>query len=101
MISKLYAAHQAGDKNSGVDIEGEGAAVKDVVAAGILDLYLGKWWGLKLATGAVNTVLRVDQVGVCVCVCVCSLITLHGLSTPYIVSLSPSYCVCLAVMSKI
>ena len=62
MISKLYAAHQGGDKNSGFDNEGEGAAVKDVVAAGILDLYLAKWWGIKLATGAAVTVLRVDQV---------------------------------------
>lgn len=62
MISKLYAAHQAGDKNAGVDIEGDGAAVKDVAAAGVWDLYLAKWWGLKLATTAVNTVLRVDQV---------------------------------------
>ena len=62
VISKLYAAHQGGDKNSGFDNEGEGAAVKDVVAAGILDLYLAKWWGIKLATGAAVTVLRVDQV---------------------------------------
>ena len=62
MISKLYAAHQGGDKNSGFDNEGEGATVKDVVAAGILDLYLAKWWGIKLATGAAVTVLRVDQV---------------------------------------
>ena len=50
---------------AGFDIEGEGAAVKDVAAAGIWDLYLAKWWGLKLATGAVNTVLRVDQVSNC------------------------------------
>ena len=69
MISKLYAAHQGGDKNSGFDNEGEGAAVKDVVAAGILDLYLAKWWGIKLATGAAVTVLRVDQV----CRLMCSL----------------------------
>lgn len=62
MISKLYAAHQAGEKTSGFDIEGEGAAVKDVAAAGILDLYLAKYWGLKLATDAATTVLRVDQV---------------------------------------
>lgn len=62
VISKLYAAHQAGEKTAGFDIEGEGAAVKDVVAAGILDLYLAKYWGLKLATDAATTVLRVDQV---------------------------------------
>jgi len=62
VISKLYAAHQAGEKTTGFDIEGEGAAVKDVAAAGILDLYLAKYWGLKLATDAATTVLRVDQV---------------------------------------
>ena len=62
MVSKLYTSHQAGDKNMGFDIEGEGAAVKDVAAAGIWDLYLAKMWGLKLATNAAATVLRVDQV---------------------------------------
>lgn len=62
VISKLYTSHQAGDKNSGFDMEGEGAAVKDVAAAGIWDLYLAKYWGIKLATNAAATVLRVDQV---------------------------------------
>ena len=64
VISKLYAAHQVGEKTAGFDIEGEGAAVKDVAAAGILDLYLAKYWGLKLATDAATTVLRVDQVNI-------------------------------------
>lgn len=62
MISKLYVAHQEGEKNVGFDIEGEGAAVKDVAAAGIWDLFLAKYWGLKLATNAATTVLRVDLV---------------------------------------
>lgn len=62
LISKLYAAHQAGDKNAGFDIEGEGVAVKDVVEAGILDAYLVKYWGIKFATNAATTVLRVDQI---------------------------------------
>lgn len=62
VISKLYAAHQTGEKNAGFDIDGEGAAVKDVVAAGILDTYLVKYWGIKFATNAASTVLRVDQV---------------------------------------
>ena len=42
--------------------QGEGVAVKDVVAAGILDAYLVKYWGIKFATNAASTVLRVDQV---------------------------------------
>ncbi len=67
-MSKLYAAHQDGRQNAGFDIEGEGAAVKDMVEAGVYDLYHCKWWGIKLATNAATTVLRVDQVRVCVCV---------------------------------
>ena len=42
--------------------QGEGASVKDAAAAGIIDCYLLKVWAVKLATNAVNTVLRVDQV---------------------------------------
>jgi len=64
-VSKLYAAHQEGGQNIGFDIEGEGVAVMDAKEAGILDLYLAKWWGIKLATGAATTVLRVDQVSRC------------------------------------
>ena len=62
MISKLYAAHQEGQKNAGFDIEADGVAVMDVAKAGIVDLYNAKWWGIKLATNAATTVLRVDQV---------------------------------------
>lgn len=62
-VSKLYAAHQEGQINCGLDIEGEeGVSVKDAAEAGILDLYNAKWWGIKLATNAATTVLRVDQV---------------------------------------
>ena len=46
----------------GFDIEGEGAAVRDSAAAGVLDLYLCKYWGLRLAADAATTVLNVDQV---------------------------------------
>ncbi|NXP86140.1 TCPQ protein, partial [Passerina amoena] len=62
VISKLYAMHQEGKKNVGFDIEAEAAAVKDMLEAGVLDTYLGKFWGIKLATNAAVTVLRVDQV---------------------------------------
>ncbi|XP_061309719.1 T-complex protein 1 subunit theta isoform X2 [Pezoporus occidentalis] len=62
VISKLYAMHQEGNKNVGFDIEAEAAAVKDMLEAGVLDTYLGKFWGIKLATNAAVTVLRVDQI---------------------------------------
>ncbi|NXD64748.1 TCPQ protein, partial [Eolophus roseicapillus] len=62
VISKLYAMHQEGNKNVGFDIEAEAAAVKDMLEAGVLDTYLGKSWGIKLATNAAVTVLRVDQI---------------------------------------
>ncbi|CAH6792501.1 Cct8 [Phodopus roborovskii] len=62
VISKLYAVHQEGNKNVGLDIEAEVPAVKDMLEANILDTYLGKYWAIKLATNAAVTVLRVDQI---------------------------------------
>ncbi|XP_063059373.1 T-complex protein 1 subunit theta isoform X2 [Engraulis encrasicolus] len=62
VISKLYAAHHEGQRNIGVDIEGEGPAVKDMVKAGVQDPFLVKHMGIKLATNAAITVLRVDQI---------------------------------------
>ncbi|CAD7670361.1 unnamed protein product [Nyctereutes procyonoides] len=62
VISKLYAVHQEGNKNVGLDIEAEVPAVKDMLEAGILDTYLGKYWAIKLAMNAAITVLRVDQI---------------------------------------
>ncbi|KAL6473153.1 hypothetical protein MHYP_G00193410 [Metynnis hypsauchen] len=62
LISKLYAVHHEGNKNVGFDIEGEGPAMKDMLEAGVLDPYLVKHWGIKLATNAAITVLRVDQI---------------------------------------
>lgn len=43
-------------------LQGEGPAVKDMLEAGIVDPYMVKYWGIKLATNAAITVLRVDQV---------------------------------------
>ncbi|XP_053312780.1 T-complex protein 1 subunit theta isoform X2 [Spea bombifrons] len=62
VISKLYAAHHEGNKNMGFDIEAETAAVKDMLENNIFDTYLGKHWGIKMATNAAVTVLRVDQI---------------------------------------
>ncbi|EDV24579.1 uncharacterized protein TRIADDRAFT_25783 [Trichoplax adhaerens] len=62
VISNLYAAHQTGDKASGFDIETGKADVKNATECGIVDLYLVKHWGLRFATDAAATVLRVDQI---------------------------------------
>lgn len=62
VLSKLHAVHQEGNKNVGFDIESESAAVKDMLEAGVLEPYLVKHWGIKLATNAAVTVLRVDQI---------------------------------------
>lgn len=47
---------------NGTRLQGEGPAVKDMLKAGILDPYLVKHWGIRMATNAAVTVLRVDQV---------------------------------------
>lgn len=60
VMARLYAAHSAGQVNTGVDIET--GAPKDLSADGIMDLYATKWWAVKLATDAVITVLKVDQI---------------------------------------
>ena len=62
MISKLYAAHHEGKATVGFNIESEVADVCDVLEASILDLYITKYWGIKLAAAAACTVLRIDQV---------------------------------------
>lgn len=62
VISKLYASHEEAKKNYGFDIDGDGADIKDVVEAGVLDLYLTKFWGLKYAVNATSTILKVDQI---------------------------------------
>jgi len=62
LVSNLYAAHNAGEKNIGFDIEGDGASTCDALEAGILDGFLSKHWGLKFASDAACTVLRVDQI---------------------------------------
>ncbi|KAG8190220.1 hypothetical protein JTE90_011941 [Oedothorax gibbosus] len=61
IISKLYAAHQEGDRSVGVDIEGE-HSVKNVEQVGILDLYITKHWAIKNAANVAATILRVDQI---------------------------------------
>ncbi|XP_014217307.1 T-complex protein 1 subunit theta [Copidosoma floridanum] len=63
IISKLYAAHKEGKINHGFNIDGTGEeSVIDVEKAGILDLYLTKYWALKYATNAACTILKIDQI---------------------------------------
>jgi len=61
VVTELYATHQDEKKcNYGVDIES--GEIIDSMEANILDSYLVKHWGLRLATNAAVTVLRVDQI---------------------------------------
>lgn len=60
MVSTLVAAHAAGQMTAGLDVE-EGT-VMDSVKACVFDQLLVKHWAIKLATDAVTTVLRVDQI---------------------------------------
>ena len=59
-VSNLMAAHASGKKNAGVNID-DGSVI-DVAEAKILDLLNTKYWALRLATEAVLTILRVNQI---------------------------------------
>lgn len=60
VLSALYAAHSEGKTSTGVNIET--GAPQDLSEDDILDLFTSKWWAIKLATEAVTTVLKVDQI---------------------------------------
>jgi len=60
ILSGLYAAHAAGKTTTGVEIET--GVPTDLGEEDIVDLYMAKWWAIKLATEAVATVLKVDQI---------------------------------------
>jgi len=61
LVCELVAAHQEQKVSSGINVENDGGLV-DSVEAGILDLYVAKYWGMKYATAAACTILRVDQI---------------------------------------
>ncbi|XP_040581601.1 T-complex protein 1 subunit theta [Lepeophtheirus salmonis] len=61
MIAQLLSAHQEGNSNAGVDIDAPNAAVVNTAEKEIYDLLLTKFWGIKYATDAACTILRVDQ----------------------------------------
>jgi len=60
ILSQLYAAHAKGQSTTGVDIKSKG--VCDMKEKGVLDLMLTKQQAIKLASDAVITILRVDQI---------------------------------------
>ncbi|KAI9218348.1 chaperonin Cpn60/TCP-1 family [Blastocladiella britannica] len=66
VVSKLYAAHQSGNKAAGVDIEADTAVdsgvLADAGAAGVIDLLGVKAYAIRMASDAALTVLRVDQI---------------------------------------
>ena len=60
LLSALYSAHAGGNPNIGVDIENDG--VIDCLKNGIFDPFAVKENALVMASDAVITVLRVDQI---------------------------------------
>jgi T-complex protein 1 subunit theta len=60
ILSQLYAAHHAGKTDVGVDIE-EGT-IQSATALDINDLFVTKFWALKLAIDVALTILRIDQI---------------------------------------
>lgn len=62
VVAILYAAHAKGEASAGFDNAADAPATVDAAAAGIWDGLSTKHWGLRYATTAANTVLRVDQI---------------------------------------
>jgi len=60
LVTRLEAEHHAGKCHNGVQVE-DGSTF-DAVEGGVVDPYATKFWGIKLATDAVITVLQVDQI---------------------------------------
>lgn len=60
VVSNLIAAHASGDANACVNVD-DGSII-DALEERILDQLMVKHWALRLATDAVATILRVDQI---------------------------------------
>jgi len=60
VVSDLYAAHKKGQVNAGMDLDT--GKVKDMKEANIYDTYAAKLQAFRLATDAVLTILRIDQI---------------------------------------
>jgi len=61
VITAMYAAHQKGDKSSGVDVD-SGNLLCNATDKGVLDHEDTKRWALRFCVDAVLTILRVDQI---------------------------------------
>ncbi|XP_046849515.1 T-complex protein 1 subunit theta-like [Xenia sp. Carnegie-2017] len=62
VISKMYASHNDGCKNSGFDVEAGTASLIDVSEASIFDTLAVKHNAIKMSSNAAVTILRVDQI---------------------------------------
>jgi T-complex protein 1 subunit theta len=63
VLTALYAAHQQGEKTSGIDVEGgAGNLLCNASEKGILDHEDTKRWAIRFTIDAVLTILRVDQI---------------------------------------
>jgi len=71
VIAELAAAHAEGKTYAGFDIESDSASTLkedgtkhtiNAVENQVFDLLVAKYWGLKYATDAAATILRVDQI---------------------------------------
>jgi T-complex protein 1 subunit theta len=68
-ITALYAAHQKGSKNTGVEVDSgdarkeEGKVLTcDAVSKGLMDHMESKRWAIRFTVDAILTVLQVDQI---------------------------------------
>ncbi|KAJ1970040.1 T-complex protein 1 subunit theta [Dimargaris xerosporica] len=62
-IAKLYSAHHKdGSGVAGVDVECGPTGLVDAVQQGILDVLAVKHWGIRYASSAALTILKVDQI---------------------------------------
>ncbi|CAB3373992.1 Hypothetical predicted protein [Cloeon dipterum] len=60
LLAKLQAAHALGQSASGINVET--GDLLNATEAKIFDLFVTKYWGLKYATNAACTVLKVNQI---------------------------------------
>lgn len=60
-ITALYAAHQKGQKTTGIEVE-SGALTCDALEKGVLDHAESKRWAIRFTVDAVLTILQVDQI---------------------------------------